>query len=339
MKSGMSPPSVALTEHAIRPEDTAAEQRRLYALDVEKLLQRKQDFVGVPCPACDAAERTHAFSKYECDFSRCEACRTIYLAQRPTPAILDDYYRTSENYRYWNEVIFPRSESVRKGRIFAPRLERLLHHVPKGGELLEVGPGFGTFAEMAQASRAFRSVTVVEPTPSLANTCRERGLVVIEEPIERAADLAKWRGKFDVICAFEVIEHLFRPRDFVAAARCMLAEHGHLVLTCPNGDGFDVAELGALSPAVDLEHLNLFNPESLAALLRREGFTIKAIETPGRLDADIVRNRALAKEHVLTSSLLRRLLLDEWDTHGEAFQNFLVQQRLSSNLWMVACKS
>ena len=233
-------------------------------------------------------------------------------------------------------MIFPASEAVRRERIFRPRVERTLElaarHGLHRGTLVEVGAGFGTFCEELLARKAFDRVVAIEPTPELARTCRARGVEVVEARIEEAG----LGETADVVASFEVIEHLFEPAEFVDACRTMLRPGGLLVLTCPNIRGFDIDVLGAGSPAVDAEHLNYFHPDSLGRLLTARGFEVLEAQTPGRLDADIVRNRVLAGEHTLTDGFLQRVLVDEWDRVGESFQQFLVQQGLSSNMWIVA---
>ena len=48
------------------------------------------------------------------------------MSPRPDPELLDDYYRNSTNYEYWNTVVFPASEDARRERIFRPRAERVV---------------------------------------------------------------------------------------------------------------------------------------------------------------------------------------------------------------------
>jgi 2-polyprenyl-3-methyl-5-hydroxy-6-metoxy-1,4-benzoquinol methylase len=330
---------MTLTEHAIRPKDTAAEQKRRYLLDLEKLLTRKAEFVDAPCPACGGEERALAFEKHTLCYQRCAACATVYIAPRPTPEILAEYYASSLNYAYWNEVIFPASEAVRRARIFRPRVERVIdlceRHGIARGTLLEVGAGFGTFLEELRAAKGFAKTIGIEPTPPLAETCRKRGLSIIEAPVEQAVV----GERVDVIASFEVIEHLFRPADFVAACARLLAPGGLLVLTCPNILGFDITVLGPGSPAIDFEHLNYFHPRSLGLLLQQHGLTVLESSTPGKLDADIVRNRVLDGEATLTDPFFRRVLIDEWSTLGEPFQRFLSENGLSSNMWIAARRS
>ena len=331
----MTPP---LSEHAIRPKDTAAEQQRRYLADLDRLLARRAEFVAVACPACGAQETTRAFEKHTLAYERCAGCGTVYITPRPPPPVLADYYTHSLNYAYWNEVIFPASEAVRRERIFKPRVERVLDLCARYGveqqTLVEVGAGFGTFLEeLARAQRFTRRIGI-EPTPPLAATCRQRGLTVIEAPIEQAAI----DGGANVVASFEVIEHIFHPAEFVAACARLLVPGGLLVLTCPNILGFDITVLGPGSPAIDFEHLNYFHPRSLALLLERHGFAVVETSTPGKLDADIVRNRVLDGSFALEDPFLRRVLLDEWAALGEPFQRFLSDNGMSSNMWIVARK-
>jgi 2-polyprenyl-3-methyl-5-hydroxy-6-metoxy-1,4-benzoquinol methylase len=248
-----------------------------------------------------------------------------------------DYYRASENYAVWAKHIFPASEAARREKIHRPWLERILdacrrHRIPRD-TLIEIGPGFGTFASLAAASGAFRQVLAVEPTPELAAACRARGVAVVEKRIEDIA--ADDLPLADVIVAFEVIEHLFDPGTFLAGIRPRLRAGGLLVLSCPNGQGFDIAMLGAHALAVDAEHVNLFNPQALAVLLQRQRFSVLEIGTPGRLDAEFVRAAALDGVIAL-DPFLHRVLIDEWECLGWPFQQFLAAQGLSSHMWAVA---
>jgi SAM-dependent methyltransferase len=134
-----------------------------------------------------------------------------------------------------------------------------------------------------------------------------------------------------------VIEHLFDPARFVADCARAVAPGGLLVLSCPNGLGFDIATLRDKALAVDVEHVNLFNPASLSDLVRRSGFEILEVTTPGRLDAEFVRTAALKEEIDLSHQpFLRRVLVDEWERLGWPFQQFLAANGLSSHMWLAA---
>jgi len=204
-----------------------------------------------------------------------------------------------------------------------------------GDSLLEVGAAYGTFCEEMKTRGHFKRIIAVEPTPDLAKTCREKGIETIETPIEKL--VVKPDGFFDVIVSFEVIEHLFSPKDFLLHCGRMLKPGGLFIVTCPNSEGFDIAVLGHLCNNVDHEHLNYFNPRSLAILMENCGYAVLESHTPGRLDAELVRNKILSGEMgVSQQPFLKQVLVDSWETVGNAFQEFLSKNGLSSHLWMAA---
>ena len=327
-----------LSERELCPEDLLGEQEAAFARDIARLHARASEHVRVACPACGLDNPQAVFAKYGFAFQRCPQCATIYMSPRPSQALMADYYAQSENYAYWADHIFPASEAARREKIHKPWLNRILGYCSEFGIdrrlLLEVGPGFGTFAALATESGAFARVVAVEPTPEMAAACRKRGVEVIERRIE---DLGDSIDQADIVCAFEVIEHLFEPRHFIEGVASRLAPGGLLVLSCPNGEGFDVAMLKQESQAVDAEHVNLFNPHSLAGLVESAGLTVQITHTPGRLDAEIVRDAALG-DQIRLDPFLQRVLVDEWDALGWPFQQFLAANNLSSHMWLAARK-
>lgn len=292
-----------MLETEIRPDELMAEQKQRFARDITWLRERRFRFGVVDCPVCKGIGKLE-WSKHGFLYRRCLDCETVYMSPRPSPGLLEEYYQRSENYAYWNEAIFPASEEARR-TIAKERAERIAGLVA-GGTLIDVGAGFGTFAEEAAE---FFNVTALEPEPHLAETCRQKGLDTCED----SAEEADFKDA-DVVTAFEVIEHLYSPGDFIARCRNWLAPGGLLVLTCPNVLGFEVEVLGQDASAVDPEHLNLMHPASLTRLLKSEGFEVIESETPGRLDCDLVGIR------------------------DEGLQDFIVASGRSSHMWQVARK-
>lgn len=333
--------SAAFSERDIRPDALMGEQAERLAADIRRLLTRRHEFVTVSCPGCGAGPESARpkLEKFTLTFLDCERCGTMYMSPRPSPDVLEEYYRESENYAYWNSHIFPASEQVRREKIFRPRAERVVGLVDRYGAdrtlLLEVGAGFGTFCEEIERLSVFDRVVAVEPTPDLAETCRRKGLEVIELPIEKVV----LEESPSVITSFETLEHLYSPRDFVELCFALLAPRGLLVVSCPNVRGFDVQLLREKSSVVDNEHLNYFHPASLGGMLADCGFDVLEASTPGELDAELVRKAALAGEADLSEQpFLRRVLVDEWDSLGGPFQRFLAQNGLSTHMWVVAQK-
>ena len=329
-----------LKESEIRPKELMKGQAERHAADVERLLKHKHNFVTVTCPACGSQNNHKIYEKYGIEFVACKDCETNYASPRPRPEHLEEYYSHSENYAYWNQYIFPASESVRREKIFKPRVQKVLDICKRFNvttkTLLEVGAGFCIFCEEMQKTHIVNRIIGVEPTSDRAETCRNRGIEIIEKPIEQI-DFGK--EPINVIANFEVIEHLFCPREFILKCYNLLVSGGILILTCPNSKGFDILTLGKQSSSVDNEHLNMFNINSLTKLLEDCGFEVIETQTPGKLDAELVRNQIIdGKFDVSNQPFLKHILIDEWESQKESFQNFLSANNLSSNMLLVAKK-
>jgi len=328
-----------LSESDIRPDDLVKQQEAIILKDVERLIRRSDEFVKVACPACQSTENVKKYEKYSLNYRECCECETLYISPRPTEETLEDCYQKSEVYAFWNKHMYPASEEARRNKIYAPRVDRVLELCQKykipTNSVLEVGAAYGTFCLEMYSRGVFKRIVGVEPTPDLAQTSRDKGIEIIQKPIEKV----QFEETFDVTVSFEVIEHLFSPKKFIEHCYHSLSPKGLFVVTCPNGKGFDIELLGPLSNSVDHEHLNYFNPESLSLLLERSGFKVLEKLTPGKLDAELVRKKALSGELDLSGdTFLKRILIDEWSDLGVSFQGFLAKNNLSSHMWIVAQK-
>lgn len=325
-----------MEEHELRSRALVRENERLHDRDVRRIFGGRRGFVAVSCPACGRSGNKTAFAKKGFRFASCSRCGTLYVNPRPPRRLLDRFY-SAPWMEHWNRKIFPYSEEPRRRRIFRPRAERVVDlcrkHGVKTGVLLDIGAGFGTFCEEVKKLNFFKRVVAVEPSAGLAVTCRNKGIETIERMVE---DLRI--DPVPVITNFELLEHLFSPREFLASCHRVLSRRGLLFLTTPNIRGFDLALLGPASDNIAApEHLNYFNPDSLSLLLEKTGFRVEEVLTPGKMDADIVRNKVREGTYRLEgNSFLREILFEKWETLGAKFQDFLAENRLSSHLWVVA---
>jgi SAM-dependent methyltransferase len=327
------------SENDIRPKRLMDEARILALVDAGRMLTKRRDFVYVNCPACDSTASHKKFDKLGLNYVECTECSTMYINPRPSKEVLGWFYKGSVLYPYWNKHIFPASEHARRENIFVPRVDRVLEfcnkYQIKTDSLLEVGSAFGTFCLEMKSRNRFTRITGIEPTPALAQNCREKGIEIIEKPIEDIVSAEM--DEYDVVANFEVIEHTFSPREFIMQCSSFLKPGGLFIATCPNGKGFDFITLGSLCSNIDHEHLNYLNPESFSGLLKCCGFEILEVLTPGRLDAELVRNRILSGEYDVSQNIfLRQILIDKWPDIGETFQTFLSNNGLSSSMWIAA---
>lgn len=327
-----------MKEEDIRPKELMLENQKLRKEDALELINQKSQFVIVSCPACDSNNYRELFEKECFDFVICNECETYFINPRPTQSMLNQFYENSRCLKHWN-TLFSKTEKMRRNEIFVPRTSKVLEICKKfnvnNNILLDVGAGFGTFCEEIKTRNFFKKVIAVEPSSELANTCRQKGIEVIEKPIENVN-----LEPVDVITNFELIEHLYYPKKFVQSCAKALTKNGLFIITTPNVKGFDLNVLGKLSTNIaGPNHLNYFNPESLSKLLESCGFKILEVLTPGKLDAELVRKKILEGElNPDTFPFLKQILIDKWDKVGKNFQQFLSDNNLSSHLWIVGQK-
>jgi len=334
----MSRVEPALKVGDIRPDSAMAGQEAALDADIAWLAARRDRFVAVACPACGGTDGIELYEKFSMTHRRCAACHTQFVSPRPDAGLLSEFYVQSRNYAYWAEHVFPASKEARRERIFRPRAELAADIVRSAGiaspVLLEVGAAYGLFCDEAAKTGVFARIIAVEPTPDLAEICRQSGLDVIEAGYADADP----GTSADLVAAFEVIEHLFDPGGFLRWCHDRLNPGGYILLTCPNIAGFETMLLGRSSNAVDHEHLNMFTPASLAGLAARVGFVECDVSTPGELDVEIVR-RALEDGTLPRPSqdpVLLRLIEEGEDA---LLQAAVRSAGLSSNMRLTARKA
>ena len=144
---------------------------------------------------------------------------------------------------------------------------------------LEVGCGFGFSIDAAQRLFGWRCVGV-DPSP-----LAEAGRVALDldiRPIYATAEV-DLGGRFDVVYASEVIEHVGAPEAFLSVCRAHLAPDGVLALSTPDAGSIrpemPLPELVlALSPG---HHLILYSEEGLRHLLLTAGFAHVSVTSRG----------------------------------------------------------
>jgi len=99
-------------------------------------------------------------------------------------------------------------------------------------EVLEIGCGEGLFADFI-SSRSYLGLEFSDKAIEKANL---KKLNVVKQSIEEHANFAK--EKYDVVCSFQVLEHVNDPGEFIKHGLCCLKPGGKLIIAVPSEDSF-----------------------------------------------------------------------------------------------------
>ena len=147
--------------------------------------------------------------------------------------------------------------------------------------VLEIGGGDGAFA----AHLACRSYRMLELNRDAVEAARRRGLDARDDAVE--AHAIDHPEAYDVVCGFQVLEHVPGPRAFAAAAAACLRPGGLLILSVPGDESFVGRERHNLLN-IPPHHATRWSDRSLATLGEQLG-----------LEVAVLHHDCLAPWHVL----------------------------------------
>jgi len=152
-----------------------------------------------------------------------------------------------------------------------------------GKSALDVGCGAGLLAE--PLARLGAEVTAVDASPELIDVASAhsdgQGLTIDY----RAVPVELVEGRFDLVTAMEVIEHVADPTSFVQALSDRLAAGGLMILSTPNATAWSrlltitIAEGVGAVPKGTHDFGKFIGPERLQALLCDAG--LKCLDVEG----------------------------------------------------------
>lgn len=188
----------------------------------------------------------------------CESCDLIYanpgLAQSVT------------NQEYENAAFDSNIEAGYAAKTYAK-------YLPKKSEItsaLDIGTGGGEFLfELKKAG--VKNLSGIEPSVSAINTAHEEIKPFIKQGFFDKNSYSP--NQFDLISCFQTLEHVFDPLQLSRDVNSLLKKDGRFFVVSHNFRGKVNQILGEKSPIYDIEHLQLFSPESLRKMLENAGFS------------------------------------------------------------------
>ncbi len=239
----------------------------------------------IPCVLCGGMSFRPSWRCDDFEYVKCVSCGLIQRNPQPLEAFITDRYKETystayRDYEIANEPMYLKLQLLGLADIGFAEMESELKTKTSSPSFLDVGCATGALLD--QLRHRGWSSHGVELCAASAAYARAKALDVRNCGLENA-DFPD--SSFDVVHASHLIEHLNRPRVFLAAARRLLKPSGRLLLTTPNADGFQARLFGPNWRSAIFDHLYLFSRRQLISLLQSEGFTVEKTISWGGLAA------------------------------------------------------
>jgi len=221
-----------------------------------------------PCPVCDRDSPEPIVKRPDqLVVHKCAECGMIYLADVPCQDDIDRLYR---GYGAFKGLAPPPESGSRQRRESAARYGHLTSILEQTGGLrglsvCEIGCSYGAFLRLVRHMGA--RTHGVELDAEARRFVGDGGISVAER--------LEGTEQHDVVCMFQVLEHLVRPAEMISAVAKAVVADGRVLTAVPNGGEYAKAGPTWIGFRVDLEHLNYFDLQSLSRLLQRHGLLVE----------------------------------------------------------------
>ncbi len=150
--------------------------------------------------------------------------------------------------------------------------EQAFNLIKPTNQVLEIGCAKGCFIE--KLSKSGIDCIGLELNEDAVEEGKRKGMKILNETVQEHA-----KGnpeKYDVICSFQVIEHIASIKEVIQASIDSLKIGGKLVISVPNNDsflGYDTGNYLNMPP----HHMGLWNEQSLKSLTSLFNIKLKEI--------------------------------------------------------------
>lgn len=242
----------------------------------------ERDKEYVPCAICGDSHPRFLLSHSAFRIVRCARCGLVFVNPRlRLPLIESEYGPQFDGFDPKHT-----GKKLRTARKLICQIERF----KKKGRLLEIGCGTGNFLQTALEKNW--EVEGTEISDFAVRVVHDKlGIKIHRGPIER---LPLQPASFDVVCLFEVIEHLTHPLASMRRVAQLLRPGGLLALSTPNIETLVFKYVGKkYYQYFPTGHLYYFSPLTLKHLLQTAGFEIIEIRTKNE-DISLLFRRILS---------------------------------------------
>lgn len=199
--------------------------------------------------------------KYHYQIVRCNKCGLIYSNPILEEKKINLLYKKSK-------LTYDKELSYLK-KTYGYYLRKITINNARRGNLLEIGCGNGFFLEEA-IKVGFDNVYGIEPSKQAVSKAPLKIKQKIIVDIFRKGQFKN--NFFDVICSFQTLDHIIDPNELLKECYKILRKQGIIFCITHNTNALSAKFLGERSPIYDIEHIHLFNENTLKRIFEKNGF-------------------------------------------------------------------
>lgn len=139
-----------------------------------------------------------------------------------------------------------------------------LNHINQHDKVLEVGAAKGDFIKKITEIKKVEGIGLELSSEAIINA-KKNNVKILNESIQDHA--IKNRDVYDVVCTFQVLEHISDVKSFIESMIGCLKPNGKLIISVPNNDSFvGINQLDSKVLNQPPHHMGLWNATSLKNL-------------------------------------------------------------------------
>ncbi|MEC7488693.1 MAG: class I SAM-dependent methyltransferase [Pseudomonadota bacterium] len=190
----------------------------------------------------------------------CEKCRLVF--SNPI------YHESQIIAGYQNAEYIQEEQTSHYLVAYREELTRVLDLAGKVGSLLEIGCGDGYFLRVAK-DMGIPRVCGVEPMKSAIEKADDdlRPLIHYGAFHEGLYE----ENSFDIVCMFQVVDHVVDPVDILNNVARVLKPGGHILIITHDVKSWQPRLLGERSPIFDVHHIFLWDLDTIRGLIEKVG--------------------------------------------------------------------
>ncbi len=242
----------------------------------EKYINKKNNLIDKKylekrtCPTCKKNNYRFLLNKNGGTYVECKNCEMIFINPVFKDKYLEDYYRNNHSVRHNISL----SEIKFFNFTYGKGMSLISKYFKNPGKILDVGCSGGMFLDIAKKKNWITYGLELNSTE--AKIAKSKGHQIKKEMLSRA----NFGVKFDVICFWDVFEHIKDGYECLKICKKLLSDKGVIFMQCPSRDSLALKILQEKCNMLDgIEHVNLYGQKSLSLLCKKSKFKLLDYKT------------------------------------------------------------